>query len=141
MEWKSFDPEQWDVKDITSGNYAAFVYLMVVDGQYYIGMKQVYKGIKDAKKIKDTSKESNWESYTSSSKSVNTMITNGAAYEKYLLWCFPTANQAAIVEATLIGVFGTRHDYLNKAIMCKARLPKDNGNTFKIIQGLIGVLP
>ncbi|WP_336983563.1 MULTISPECIES: hypothetical protein [unclassified Cedecea] len=143
MEWKSFDPEQWDIEDITSGSYAAFVYLIHFpeDDSYYIGMKQIYKGVRDAKRIKDASKESDWESYTSSSKSVNTMITNGADYEKYLLWCFPTANQAAIVESTLIGVFGTRYDYLNKAIMCKARLPKDKGNTFKIIQELIGVLP
>lgn len=140
MEWKPFNPDEWSISDINSGQYAAFVYLMKVEDDFYIGMKQVYKGIKDIKKLKPTTKESNWPVYTSSSKSVNTMIENGAEYEKYLLWCFPTANQAAVVEATLIGIFGSRSDCLNKAIMCKARLPNDNGATFKIIQELIEVL-
>jgi len=140
MEWKVYNPNEWEVEDINSGRYAAFVYLMKFEDDFYIGVKQVYKGVKDIKKLKTTTKESNWPVYTSSSKSVNTMIENGEPYEKYLLWCFPTANQAAVVEATLIGIFGSRHDCLNKAIMCKARLPKDNGATFRIIQQLIEVL-
>ena len=137
MEWKPHNPNQWDVNDIDSGRYAAFVYVIKFEESFYIGVKQIYKGIKDIKKLKDSTKPSNWPVYTGSSKTVNTMIENQEPYEKYVLWCFPTANQAAIVEATLIGIFGSRHDCLNKAIMCKARLPKDNGETFKIIRELI----
>ncbi|HAV1973410.1 TPA: hypothetical protein JG946_003770 [Enterobacter hormaechei subsp. steigerwaltii] len=140
MEWKAYNPNEWEVEDISSGRYAAFVYLIKFEDSFYIGMKQVYKGIKDIKKLKSTTKESNWPVYTSSSKTVNTMIENGEPYDKYLLWCFTTANQAAVVEATLIGLFGSRSDNLNKAIMTKARLPKDNGETFKIITQLIEVL-
>ncbi|MEZ0581389.1 hypothetical protein ACA373_00150 [Erwinia sp. STN24] len=137
-EWKVYNSNEWAIDDITSGNYAAFLYLMVFEtGEFYIGMKHVYVKVRDAKKIKDKSKESNWKSYTSSSNSVKNMIENGVGYEKYLLWCFPTSNQTALVEAILIGLFGTRHDCVNKAVLCKSRLPKDNGETFKIVQQLI----
>jgi hypothetical protein len=139
MEWQVIN-EDWGVKDINSGSYAAFVYVIKFEDDFYIGMKQVYRGVKDIRKLQDTSKESNWSEYTSSSKSVKQMIEDGLPYEKYLLWCFPTTNQAAVVESTLIGIFGSRHDCLNKAIMCKARLPKDNGSTFRIIQELVGIL-
>ncbi|EMN5860214.1 hypothetical protein RJ495_005109 [Pluralibacter gergoviae] len=142
MEWKAFNPDDWDITDIDSGSYAAFVYLITFPdtNYYYIGMKQIYKGIKDIVKLKSTTKESNWRTYTSSSTTVNKMIDDGLEYNKYLLWAFPTANQAAVVESTLIGLFGSNNDCLNKAIMCKTRLPKDNGSTFRIIQELIGIL-
>ncbi|HDX9082601.1 TPA: hypothetical protein RQO69_004742 [Klebsiella oxytoca] len=137
-EWKVHNPQEWEIEDITNSNYAAFVYLIRFEtGEFYIGMKHVYVKVRDAKKIKDTSRQSNWKDYTSSSKSVNNMIANGIDYEKYLLWCFPTANQAALVEAILIGVLGTLNQCVNKAVMVKARLPKDSGNTFRIIQQLI----
>lgn len=140
MEWKIHNPNVWDLSDVDSGSYAAFVYVMKFEESFYIGMKQVYRGIKDVKKLKDSTKQSNWESYTSSSKTVNARIEAGEPYEKYILWCFPTANQAAVVEATLIGVFGSHSNNLNKAIMCKARLIKDSGSTTKIIQELISEL-
>lgn len=138
--WQVYNENDWSISDINSGSYAAFVYLIEFESTFYIGVKQVYKGVKDAKKIKDDSKESNWVTYTSSSRIVNEMIDNGEPYKKSVLYCFPTVNQAVVVEATLIGLMGSRSDCLNKAIMCKARLPKDNGNTFKIIQELVGVL-
>lgn len=138
--WSMFFPDEWEMDEVV--NYAGFVYLIQFpeSGESYIGVKQVYKGIKDWKKLKSTSIESNWKSYTSSSRSVKEMIDSGMEYNKQILWCFKTVNQAALVEAALIAIFGTRHDYLNKAVMVKARLPKDNGDTFKILQRLIEVL-
>ncbi|HFV5818568.1 TPA: hypothetical protein ACH9UE_004056, partial [Escherichia coli] len=40
-------------------------------------MKNIYKNLKDIKKIKNSTKESDWRSYTSSSKTVNDMIDCG----------------------------------------------------------------
>ncbi|MGR2854741.1 hypothetical protein FY046_01635 [Erwinia sp. 1181_3] len=135
-----FFKDEWELDEVV--NYAGFVYLIQFEntGESYIGVKQVYKGIKDWKKLRSTSIESNWMGYTSSSRSVKQMIDDGEPYTKQILWCFKTVNQAALVEAALIAIFGTRHDFLNKAVMVKARLPKDNGETFKILQRLIEVL-
>ncbi|MCZ5275449.1 hypothetical protein O5831_15965 [Escherichia coli] len=43
----------------------------------------------------------------------------------------------SLVEATLIGLFGSKSNCVNKAVMVKARIPNDNGETFRIIQQLI----
>lgn len=101
------------------------------------GMKNIYKNLKDIKKIKNSTKESDWRSYTSSSKTVNDMIDCGVEYEKYILWCFETTNEAAIIESALIYIFGLKPDNLNKAVMSKTRLPKDGRKLFKILQYLI----
>lgn len=139
-EWDMFFKDDWGIDDVL--NHAGFVYLIQFPetSEYYVGVKQVYKGIKDYSKLKTTSKESNWKTYTSSSKTVKEMIDSGMEYRKTILWCFKTVNQAALVEAALIAIFGTRNDYLNKAVMVKARLPKDRGATFEVLQKLIGVL-
>ncbi|HHH6330672.1 TPA: GIY-YIG nuclease family protein [Escherichia coli] len=139
-----FDPEVWNINDVGSGNYAAFVYLIQFENSgWYIGMKQIYKGVKDIKKLKSSTKQSNWKDYTSSSKTVNALIDAGENYKKYVLWCFPTANQAALVEATLIGSCGLKPHNLNKAILAKVRLPASDTERlklFKIVKDLIGTL-
>ncbi|EFG1310036.1 TPA: hypothetical protein IFB44_003201 [Escherichia coli] len=144
MIWDMFDPEVWNINDVGSGNYAAFVYLIQFENSgWYIGMKQIYKGVKDIKKLKSSTKQSNWKDYTSSSKTVNALIDAGENYKKYVLWCFPTANQAALVEATLIGSCGLKPHNLNKAILAKVRLPASDTERlklFKIVKDLIGTL-
>ncbi|EFH2439062.1 hypothetical protein [Escherichia fergusonii] len=144
MMWEMYDPETWDIKDIDSGNYAAFVYLIQFDnGGWYVGLKQIYKGVKDVKKLKTSTKQSNWVDYTSSSKTVNSRIEAGETYKKYILWCFPTANQAAVVETALIATCGPLPDNLNKAILAKVRLPASDTERlklFKIVKDLIGTL-
>lgn len=100
------------------------------------GMKNIYKNLTDIKKLKNH-KESDWREYTSSSKTVNDMIDSNVEYEKYILWCFETTNEAAIVESALIYIFGLKPDNLNKAVMSKTRLPKDGRKLFKILQTLI----
>ena len=101
-------------------------------------MKQIYKGIKDINDLKTTSKEADWMKYYSSSKTVQARIEAGEDYNKYILWCFPTTNQAALIEAMLIGTVGMKCNCLNKAIMTKSRLPKpgERAGVFKTFQYL-----
>lgn len=137
--WEIYDPETWDITDVNDGNYASFVYLITFpDNDYYIGMKQIYKGVKDITKLKLTTKESDWMKYYSSSKTVQARIEAGEDYTKYILWCFPTTNQAALIEAMLIGTAGMKCNCLNKAIMTKSRLPKpgERAGLFKTFQYL-----
>ncbi|MBK5014008.1 hypothetical protein [Pantoea sp. S62] len=138
--WTMFYRDDWNIDDVT--DYAGFVYLIQFpeSGTYYIGVKQVYKGIKDHSKLRSTSKESNWKTYYSSSRSVKEMIDSGETYTKQILWCFKTVQEAMLVESILIGVFGTDWKNLNKAIMVKTRLRKDNGEQLRIIKQLIGDL-
>lgn len=138
--WDMFYSEEWNIDEVC--NYAGFVYLIQFpeSGTYYIGVKQVYKGIKDYSKLKSTSIESDWKRYGSSSKTVKAMIESGEKYRKSILWCFKTIQEAMLVESTLIGVFGTDYNNLNKAIMVKTRLKKDNGEQRKVLQRIIGDL-
>lgn len=136
--WKVHNENEWDLSDVNSGRYAAFIYVIKFEFGYYIGMKHVYKCIKDISKLKSTSKESDWAKYTGSSRSVNEYIDAGEDYEKYILWCFRTSNEAMIAETALISYFGLDPDNLNKAIICKARLPTNKKiEMFNIIQALI----
>lgn len=136
--WGVNNPEQWDVSEVDSGRYAAFVYVIRFDdGSFYIGMKHVYKKLKDIKKLTSTTQCSDWKKYTSSSRSVNQMIDEGCDYEKSILWCFQTSNEAALIEAALICYFGLQANNLNKAVMCKARFPKDRYELFGVLQTLI----
>ncbi|MBN6033086.1 hypothetical protein JYK12_21920 [Pantoea ananatis] len=135
-----FYPDDWNVDEVC--NYAGFVYLIQFpdSGTYYIGVKQVYKGIKDFSKLKSTSFESDWKRYCSSSKTVKEMIESGEKYRKSILWCFKTIQEAMLIESTLIGVFGTDHLNLNKAIMVKTRIKKDYGEQRKVLQRIMSDL-
>ncbi len=137
-EWQFNNPDTWEESDVVSGDYNSFVYIIRFEtGESYLRMKNIYKNLKDIKKIKNSTKESDWRSYTSSSKTVNDMIDCGVEYEKYILWCFETTNEAAIIESALIYIFGLKPDNLNKAVMSKTRLPKDGRKLFKTLQYLI----
>jgi hypothetical protein len=138
--WDIFYKDDWSLDDVTE--YAAFIYLIEFpeSGEHYYGVKQVWKGVKDMKKHRSTSKESNWKTYYSSSKSVQEKIDAGEPYTKKILWCYKSVQEAMLAESVLIGVFGTRHDNLNKAIMVKTRLKKDYGEQFSVLQRIIGDL-
>lgn len=138
--WDMFYPDEWEVDEVT--NYCGFVYLIQFPdtNQYYVGVKQIYKGIKNYSDLKSTSVESDWKKYGSSSKTVKQYIKDGMTYRKSILWCFKTMQEAMLIESTLIGVFGTDWNNLNKAIMVKTRLKKDNGEQRKLIQRIIGDL-
>ena len=88
-EWEY--TEDWDKRTLTNGDYVGFVYLFQFeDGSTYIGSKQMYKRVKEVKKLKPTSESNNWENYTSSSKIVNQKIDEGEKYTKTILYAFPT---------------------------------------------------
>ncbi|TYF63261.1 hypothetical protein DJ537_25875, partial [Enterobacter hormaechei] len=64
MEWEMFDPDKWDIKEVDSGEYSAFVYVIYFEnGTSYIGMKNIYVKVRDANKIKSSTKQSNWKEY------------------------------------------------------------------------------
>ncbi|CNH80571.1 Uncharacterised protein [Yersinia pekkanenii] len=135
-EWRMWGNE-FRLEEVT--DHAAFVYMIQFpdSGQYYIGVKQVYKGIRNIKDFDENSKQSNWRTYTSSSKSVNEYIGEGQPYRKSILYCYKTLQEASLCETALISIFGTRWDCLNKAIMVKNRLLKDNGEQLFIIRQLL----
>lgn len=138
--WTMFYPMDWELDEVP--NYSAFIYLIQFPdtNEYYFGIKQVYKKVKNASEIKSTSQESNWIGYTSSSKYVKEMIADGMPYKKQILWCYKSLQEAALAETALISIFGSDHLNINKAVMVKTRLKKDSGEQFKIIQRIVGDL-
>ncbi len=79
--WEMFDKDQWNISDVTDGNYTSFVYIIEFPetGEFYYGKKMIYQ------KVKST-------------------------------------------------------DNLNKAILCKARLPKNRRDLFNVLQDLVAML-
>ncbi len=141
MEWKYTD--DWSEKEMLDGNYCGFVYMFQFeDGSNYIGSKQLYKRVKDVKKIKDSSTENDWREYTSSSKIVNQKIIEGEQYSKTILWAFPTMREVLLVETILILNEGLKPTNINLAVMHKARLPnaKDKKRLLLIVQELFSYL-
>lgn len=142
MDKWNYSPD-WTEEEMMNGSYCGFVYLFQFeDGSNYIGSKQIYKRVKDAKKIKTTSIENNWREYSSSSKIVNQKIEEGEQYTKTILWCFPSMKETLLVETILILNEGLKPTCLNLAVMHKARLPgaKDKKRLMGIVQELLSIL-
>jgi len=140
-EWKY--SEDWDEEQMLSGDYAGFVYIFQFqDGSMYLGAKQLYQKVKDAKKIKPTSKENGWREYLSSSSIVKSKIESGEEYTKTILWCFATMREVMIVEAILILHQMLKLQCLNLAMMSKIRSPnaKDKKRLLVIVQTLLEYL-
>ncbi|MDU7185698.1 MAG: hypothetical protein E6294_06680, partial [Klebsiella sp.] len=80
--WEMFDKDQWNISDVTDGNYTSFVYIIEFPetGEFYYGKKMIYQKVKSIDKLKVNSVESNWKNYTGSSKTVNAMIDAGMDY-------------------------------------------------------------
>ncbi|MEG3135674.1 hypothetical protein SC206_19125 [Rouxiella sp. T17] len=137
--WSMFNPQDWSINDVY--DHAAFVYLITFpdSGEYYIGIKQVYKGIKDARNITPDSTQSNWVTYVSSSTTVKEYIENGETYNKQILWCFKTLQEALQVETALIALHGSELNCLNKAIMVKTKIKKSR-STIGVIREILGWL-
>ncbi|EOK3969080.1 hypothetical protein ACJQ51_003697 [Escherichia coli] len=140
-EWEY--TEYWDKRTLTNGDYVGFVYLFQFeDGSTYIGSKQMYKRVKEIKKLKPTSESNNWENYTSSSKIVNQKITDGEKYCKTILYAFPTMRETLLVESILILHEMLKPNCLNLAMMTKIRSPnaKDKKHLLGIVQELLEIL-
>lgn len=100
---------------------ACFVYIIQFPetDEFYIGQKRVWKGIKNISEIKVDSKQSNWEEYCSSSKTVKEKIEAGEPYRKRILACYPTYAEALHCESALICMLCSQWGSLNKALMAK----------------------
>lgn len=138
--WTMFYPDEFSIDEVK--DFAAFVYLIQFpdSDQYYIGVKQVWKGIKNVSQVRDTSSQSDWITYKSSSSTVKDNIAAGMKHKKQILWGFRTLQEAALLETALIAMMGTDYQCLNKAIMVKTRLKKDNGQQKDILRRIIGDL-
>ena len=135
--------EDWSEKELTNGCYVGFVYLFQFeDNTSYIGSKQMYKRVKDIKKLKDNSIENGWREYSSSSKIVNSKIEEGVNYTRTILWAFPSMKETLFVETALIINEGLKTGNLNLAVIHKARLPtgKDAVRIRGILQSLYEIL-
>ncbi|MDQ6441585.1 hypothetical protein [Klebsiella quasipneumoniae] len=122
-EWQYTD--DWCQEDMLDGSHCGFVYMFYFtdSDELYVGSKQLWKGVKDIKKLKIDSKENGWREYTSSSKTVNEKIANGEEYTKTILWCFPTMRETLLVESILIMHHILDGNCLNKAVLNKLRAP------------------
>ncbi|WP_395180756.1 hypothetical protein, partial [Klebsiella pneumoniae] len=107
----------------------------------YIGSKQLWKGVKDIKKLKIDSKENGWREYTSSSKTVNKKIEDGEEYTKTILWCFPTMRETLLVESILIMHHILDGNCLNKAVLNKLRAPSysEKKRLKGIVSSILGI--
>lgn len=140
-EWQ-YTPD-WSEEEMMNGSYCGFVYLFqFVDGSTYIGSKQIYKRVKDYKKIKPDSLENGWREYSSSSKIVNQKIADGEDYTKTILWCFADMKETLLIETALIINEGLKVGNLNLSIMHKARLPTgaDKKRLFGVLRELLSYL-
>lgn len=140
-EWQ-YTPD-WSEEEMMNGSYCGYVYLFQFeDGTSYIGSKQIYKKVKDYKKIKPDSVENGWREYSSSSKIVNQKIADGEEYTKTILWCFPSMKDTLLVETALIVNEGLKPGNLNLSIMHKARLPTgdDKKRLFGVLKELLSYL-
>ena len=135
--------DDWSEEELTNGSQVGFVYLFQFDDDTsYIGSKQMYKRVKDIKKLKDNSVENGWREYSSSSKIVNSKIEEGLHYTRTILWAFPSMKETLFVETALIINEGLKTGNLNLAVMHKARLPsgKDAVRIRGILQSLYEIL-
>lgn len=141
MKWKYI--EGWDEETLLDGGYCGFVYMFEFeDSSVYFGSKQLYKRVKDKKKIKPDSVENGWRDYTSSSNLVNSKIANGENYRKTILYAFPTMRETLLVESILITNQLLKPNCINLAMMNKIRSPNAEmkSKLLGIVQELLSYL-
>lgn len=109
--------------EIDPEKYLGFVYILTMsNGKKYIGAKKIWVSMKRTpasykKKPKKPFRESNWRSYTSSSKHVNEMHEAGIVIDEFrIVSCHDTWGKTLFAEAMLqIELDAIRSDlYLNK---------------------------
>ncbi|EDT6685356.1 hypothetical protein UJ50_004434 [Salmonella enterica subsp. enterica] len=126
----------WSEKELLDGSSVGFVYLFQFeDGTFYLGVKQIWKGVRDSTKLKGTEKENGWREYKSSSKKVQSMIDLGMNYTRTILWGFETMTEANYVESFLILTHSLDENILNMAMMSKCRIP--TGTKKRKLRGII----
>lgn len=126
----------WSEKELLDGSSVGFVYLFQFeDGTFYLGVKQIWKGVRDSAKLKGNEKENGWREYKSSSKKVQVMVDSGMNYTRTILWGFETMTEANYVESFLILTHSLDVNILNMAMMNKCRIP--TGTKKRKLRGII----
>ncbi|EAW1312589.1 hypothetical protein E0539_11720 [Salmonella enterica subsp. enterica serovar Tilene] len=126
----------WSEKELLDGSSVGFVYLFQFeDGTFYLGVKQIWKGVRDSTKLKGNEKENGWREYKSSSKKVQVMVDSGMNYTRTILWGFETMTEANYVESFLILTHSLDENILNMAMMNKCRIP--TGTKKRKLRGII----
>lgn len=126
----------WSEKELLDGSSVGFVYLFQFDdGTFYLGVKQIWKGVRDSTKLKGNEKENGWREYKSSSKKVQVMVDSGMNYTRTILWGFETMTEANYVESFLILSHSLDENILNMAMMNKCRIP--TGTKKRKLRGII----
>ncbi|MDA8518697.1 hypothetical protein, partial [Citrobacter sp. Igbk 16] len=105
------------------------------DGSFYIGVKQIWKGVKVSTKLTGLEKENGWREYKTSSKKVQKMIDSGMDYTRTILWGFENMTEANYVESFLILAHSLDDNILNMAMMNKCRIP--NTTQKRKLKGII----
>ncbi|ECC3108076.1 hypothetical protein KU45_11085 [Salmonella enterica subsp. enterica] len=132
-DWQ-YSPD-WSEDELLDGSSVGFVYLFQFEDGYYIGVKQIWKGVKDCTKLTGAEKENGWRDYKTSSKKVQSMIDSGLNYTRTILWGFETMTEANYVESFLILTHSLDENILNKAMMTKCRIP--NNTQKRKLKGII----
>lgn len=91
----------------------AFVYMITVDGKYYIGKKSFYKSIKRPplkgyKRHRRDKIESNWKKYCSSSSAVKDLVDQGYEPERDIIRLCSSQKEATFWENKML--FNEIHD-------------------------------
>ncbi|TKV15372.1 hypothetical protein FDX04_08765 [Citrobacter sp. wls615] len=134
-EWQ-YSPD-WTENDLLDGSSVGFVYVFYFPEteQKYIGVKQIWKGVKDSTKLTGIEKENGWREYKTSSKKVQKMIDSGMEYTRTILWGFETMTEANYAESMLIMLHSLDDNILNMAMMTKCRIP--TGDRKRKMKGII----
>ncbi|EAY3776858.1 hypothetical protein H2359_002992 [Salmonella enterica] len=127
----------WSEQELLDGSSVGFVYMFYFPetDQKYIGVKQIWKGVRDSTKLKGNEKENGWRDYKSSSKKVQAMVDSGMSYTRTILWGFETMTEANYVESFLILTHSLDENILNMAMMSKCRIP--TGTKKRKLRGII----
>lgn len=137
MNWTYKGKEVKSIHDMPEGVYGFVYELRFSNGKRYIGRKNVYSirkrnfGKKELSKITDkrlktyemVKKESNWKSYTSSNKEINSLLKGGEIeleYKRILNYSF-SEKHTTYLETQALFCYGVLEcdDYYNDNILGK----------------------
>lgn len=126
-----YDRGDWQFwNDADNENFlksACFVYLIEFSsGEFYVGQKRIYRGLKNSSHINSNSKQSNWKTYNTSSTEVKNRIEAGEEHQRFVLACFDSYAEAIHAESVLISMLSYKPECLNKALITKFRFGKWN---------------
>lgn len=116
----------YDNKEVTEvpEGYVAFVYMIHVGSNFYIGKKTFYNSIKrpplaGKKRHRRDTRESNWKKYCSSSDIVKSLVEEGFEPKRRILYLCKTQKEATYWETKLLFDMITQDGCINGNIQGK----------------------